>query len=157
MFYPGLLRYVSLRVGEAAAQDLVQSVFTSACRHWDSYDETRGSVGIWLYCIAQNRLKNFYRDHRAQQSLDGQDCGEPLTADYMAEQALLLVEKRDALAKALEQLPERSRRVVVLRYFADLSNQEIARLLHLSHDNVRTILSRSLRQLAQLLKENGYP
>ncbi len=57
------------------------------------------------------------------------------------------------LLVALEQLAERDREVVALRFGGDMTGQEIAQMLDLTLANVQQILSRSLRKLRSLLAE----
>ena len=157
-YYQKLLTFVSNRVGNVeTAQDIVQSVFLSCYRNWDKFDMQRGSVGTWLYCIARNKIKNHYRDQKDNISIDalanegGQEMVDQLSAWHFE-----MLENRDALARALERLPQRNRDIVILSYFGEYTDQEVAEYMNLSHGNVRAILSRSRKLLAQYLKQDGF-
>ncbi|WP_369795275.1 sigma-70 family RNA polymerase sigma factor [Cellulomonas sp. KRMCY2] len=63
--------------------------------------------------------------------------------------------ERDALVRALLQLTERRRRVVVLRYLLDLSEREVADDLNISVGTVKSTASRGLDQLRALLGEQA--
>lgn len=64
--------------------------------------------------------------------------------------------ERDALVRALLQLSERRRRVVVLRYLLDLTEQEVANDLNVSVGTVKSTASRGLAQLRALLSQSGF-
>ena len=157
-YYPKLLAFVCKRVGNVeTAQDIVQSVFLSCYRNWDKYDLQRGGVGTWLYCIARNKVKNHYRDQKDSVSIDALALeGGQEIADQLARCHFEMLENRDALARALECLPQRNRDVVILSYFGEYTDQEVAEYMNLSHGNVRAILSRSRKLLAQHLKQDGF-
>lgn len=153
-----IFRYIRSHVNQyEAAQDLTQNVFTAAWKHWGDYDSASGSMRAWLYCIARNLLKNYYRDKKSIISLEELHLSgllEPTGDDF--QNAVYLMESRSALNRALKGLPERSRQVVVLKYFSEKSNQEIADLLGLSNGNVRVILTRSLQKIYESLKQDGF-
>jgi RNA polymerase sigma-70 factor (ECF subfamily) len=135
------------------AEDLTQRVFERALRAWGRYDAERASVQTWLMTIARNLLIDHYRADRAateEPYLDHHDpVGDPgpqadlgLSAD---------------LAAALEELGERDREILALRFGADLTGPQIAELTGLSLANVQQILSRNLRRLKGALEAAQAP
>ena len=155
-YYQSVYAFVRSHVHQTeAAQDLTADVFLAAYRNWEKFDPQVGSIATWLYCITRNRLKNYYRSQRDQVSLEElQEKGELRLWD--GKQAQRITELRDALARILASLPERNRQIVVLRYFGGKSNQEIADIMQMSHENVRVTLTRTLKKMQDLLKENGF-
>lgn len=157
-YYEPICNYIMSHVGQyEAAQDLTQNVFEAAWRHWQSYDPACGGVRPWLYCIAKNLLKNYYRDAKPTVSLDElHESGAPDPADDAMRGAQELLAQRDALAAALKALPEQHRRIIILRYFGGRTNQEIADMLNMSNGNVRVTLARGLQKLHDILNANGF-
>ena len=94
------------------------------------------------------------RDHRGPDAHLNEPIDERVlpTVEGPEERAIASPE----LVEALATLSDRDREVVALRFGADLSGPEIARMLDLSLANVQQILSRSLRKLRTLL-ENTEP
>lgn len=147
--------YVHKRISnQHDAEELVSEIFEAACRYYPSYDAEKSSIATWLYIIAGSRLKNYFRKSRAIYI----DIGE--LADFLPsaengyesiEAAAQLQQQRNLLAKALESLSERSRQVVVMKYFLNQSTESIAGKLDTTSGNVRVILSRALRQMEQLI------
>jgi RNA polymerase sigma-70 factor, ECF subfamily len=141
--------FLAYRTGERAdAEDLTQLTFERALRSWDNFDDRKASLRTWLIAIARNALVDHYRQR-------GRARHEPL--DEAGEDALAVEEPEigiaPELAVALDQLGEREREVLALRYGADLPGPDIASMLGLSVDNVHQILSRTLRRLRADLEE----
>lgn len=155
-YYQSVYAFVRSHIHQVeAAQDLTADVFMAAYRNWEKFDPQVGSIATWLYCITRNRLKNYYRSQRDLVSIEElQERGELQLLD--GNQVQRITELRDALARILESLPDRNRQIVVLRYFGGKSNQEIAEIMEMSHENVRVTLTRTLKKMQDLLKENGF-
>jgi RNA polymerase sigma factor (sigma-70 family) len=64
-------------------------------------------------------------------------------------------EERDELIRAVDLLPARQRETLVLRYYLDLSDDEIARLMGVSSSTVRSAAHRALATLARTLKQRS--
>jgi RNA polymerase sigma factor (sigma-70 family) len=70
-----------------------------------------------------------------------------------AEAAVLSHEERQAVMQAIRQLPGRQREALVLRFYLDLPDQEIARVMGVRPSTVRSATHRALKALGQLLGE----
>ena len=132
------------------AEDLTQVTFERALRGWRSFDEGRGSARVWLMAIAHNLLVDHYRADRSGQSRSLDEVDEAHLGTSVQAPSLGL---EPELAAALDQLAQREREIVALRFGADLSGPEIAALTDLSLANVQQILSRTLRRLRESLAE----
>ena len=145
-----LLRHAASRED---AEDLLQDVFMACCRHKDDFDPTRCSEMAWLYVIAKNRLKQYYRDQKPVSSLEElAENGQELP-DWSSREAAEVMQCRDLVAKLLLTLDERSRTVLILRYFQQLDSQQIAQRMGLSPVNVRVIQSRAMEKLRQTMEQ----
>jgi len=112
-----------------AAEDLVQETLERACRKWRhicAKDAPDAYVRRIMVNLANDRRRRF---RRAIPVADGPDRTAP--GDRYQQ-----VDSRDQLVRALQQLPMRMRTVVVLRYFHDLSDDEIAADLDISASTV---------------------
>ncbi|MEV1022147.1 SigE family RNA polymerase sigma factor [Streptomyces sp. NPDC050264] len=123
-----------------AAEDLVQETLERACRKWRTIaakDAPDAYVRRIMVNLANDRWRRFRRTvpHR-----DGADRAAP--GDQYGQ-----VDTRDQLVRALQALPMRMRTVVVLRYFHDLSDDEIAADLRISPSTVRSQLARGIGKL----------
>ena len=135
------------------AEDLLQDIFLSCCRHKDDFDPTRCSETAWLYVIAKNRLKQYYRDQKPASSLEElTEKGQELP-DWSSKETAEVMECRDLVARLLLTLDERSRTVLILRFFQELDAQQIAQRLGLTPINVRVIQSRAMDKLRQAMEQ----
>jgi RNA polymerase sigma-70 factor (ECF subfamily) len=146
----GFFAYRLRNRGEA--EDLTQRTFVRALRAWGRYDPEQASTGTWLLAIARNLLIDHFRADRSE-PLD--DVGAERRA-LQADAPLPDLGLEPDLERALGTLNPRERELIALRFGADLTGPEIAKLLDLTLANVQQILSRSLRRMrAQLEATEG--
>ncbi len=139
------------------AEDLTMDVFLKCWNKFSEFDKNKASFGTWLFVIANNRLKNYYRDRK--DIIVADDTTLKLIAEEGSEDELLDVEyyhsMRRYIAKALELLPESQRQVIVLKYYKGLNANEIAERLELSPGNVRVLLSRGIARMRKDFEINN--
>ena len=140
----GLLKYLIAHThSREDAEDILQDVFTSVYEHCSEFDPERCNEQAWLYIIAKRKLVSYYRKFKQEDSIDAMEDYEVPSEDSMS-QATHLMACRQAVALALNKLDERSRSVIVLRFFENMSAEEVGKTLGISAANVRTIQSRAL-------------
>lgn len=138
--------FVAYRVNSRwEAEDLTQQTFERAFKSWNSYDERKASVPTWLLAIARNVIIDDARRRRSRPRESLLD--KPLDLHAQTEGHELDLGISADLAEGLEELGERDRIVLALRFGGDLSGREIAEVMDLSVANVQQIISRSLRRL----------
>jgi RNA polymerase sigma-70 factor (sigma-E family) len=142
--YRGLLRCIRLLVDDPAdAEDIVQETFVRAHRSLGSLRDAAGEAA-YLRSTALNLARSRLRHLRVVRR-HTVDAANAVDAAYNAE--------RPAVIEALRRLPPRQRECVVLRYYLDLSERDIAALLGISTGSVKTHASRALAALAPVLEE----
>lgn len=140
--------FLAYRVADRqSAEDLTQMTFERALRAWGRFDPRRASESTWLVAIARNLLIDHHRRDRSGQLQAIEEGVLPAVAGPEELQGASA-----ELISALEQLTDRDREVIGLRFGAELTGPEIAAILDLSLANVQQILSRSLRKLRTLLE-----
>jgi RNA polymerase sigma-70 factor (ECF subfamily) len=140
-------------VSRETAEDLTASTFEKVIRAWSGYDAERGPERAWVLAIARNLLIDHYRrqSHRDTISTDQHPLLlDTLSSDDWIEQRLTHAELHDWL----EQLGQREREILALRYGGDLRATEIAELTGLTSANVHQIVSRSLRRLRECAEDS---
>ncbi|MER6092678.1 SigE family RNA polymerase sigma factor [Streptomyces bluensis] len=133
---------VVLTGNRETAEDLVQETLERACRKWrtiSAKDSPDAYVRRIMVNLANDRWRRFRRLATTPQP-GGGDL--PASGDEYGQ-----VDSRDQLVRALQRLPMRMRTVVVLRYFHDLSDREIAADLGISPSTVRSQLARGIEKL----------
>lgn len=149
-----LLRFLSSHTDNREdAEDLMQEIFTSCYKAQDRFDSSKCSEVAWLYILAKNRLKNYYRDKKTNVSLDAIETEQKDPTDHMA-QAVHLMHCREVTAEVIKKLDERSQQIIFLRFFEEKSHEEIANILNLSTGNVRVIQSRALKHMEAYLNKH---
>ena len=150
----GLLRFLSSHTDNREdAEDLMQEIFTSCYKAHERFDSSKCSEVAWLFIIAKNRLKNYYRDKKTSSSLDAIEVEQKDSTDYM-EKAVHLMHCRDVAAEVIKTLDKRSQQIILLRFFEEKSHEEIADMLNLTVGNVRVIQCRALKQMESYLNKH---
>ncbi|MGD8623748.1 MAG: sigma-70 family RNA polymerase sigma factor [Anaerolineae bacterium] len=140
---------------EQDAEDMTQETFIRAFRALPRYEIREGiSFEAWLYRIAVNACRSRMR-RKWYQVLPWPDpapqlVGEP---EEQPDRLLLQVEQRDEILEAIDSLGEKHRLVVILRYYAGLSNEEIAQTLNIPSGTVRSRLHVARRRLKETLEQ----
>jgi RNA polymerase sigma-70 factor (ECF subfamily) len=146
-----LLGFLIYRTGDRAlAEDLVADTFEHALRARRGFDRRKASEKTWIYVIALNCLRDQLRKRGAEaRALERTVAGQVVwdTADWTA-----AMHDRDELARALESLSPEEREAVALRYGADLTIPEIAKLLKKPQSTARGRVFRGLGKLRDQLR-----
>jgi len=133
------------------AEDLTSDVFFSVYKNLHKYDANKSFITTWLYAIAYNRLKNYYKSRKDiiydTEYLIEMDNGIHIVKYDFSEQE----EWRIVLKNVIQELPERNKRIVFMKYYCNMTSKEIGRSLDISPGNVRIILKRSLAILKSKL------
>jgi RNA polymerase sigma-70 factor (ECF subfamily) len=136
------------------AEDATERTFSAALAAIDGFVDEGATFRAWLFRIAHNQLANALRSLHRHQAASLEVVAEPrATADPAG--LLSLAEEARGLRRALDQLPEDRRQVVVLRFVDGLSAREIGEVLGRSEGAVRVLQHRALRQLAEMLATGG--
>lgn len=156
-FYPRVYRFVLSKIGDIeAAEDLAQEVMVAALRNYASYDPKRSSLATWVFVIARNRLKNYYRDRRVAESIDAKEGFDLPSGEELQDEAVAFQEQRDLIRRALDELEERDRIIVEGFFLFDKTNVEIAEELGITANNVGVAKKRALAKLRLILVSLGY-
>lgn len=131
---------------KATAEDIVQEAFLRLQRAWPRLDHTR-PVATYLRTTAFNLARSGFR--RRLVVLRHRPSAPAHAAS--AEAGVILREDQREVAEALRSLSARQRECVLLRYWADLADRDIAATLGLSPNSVKTHLRRGLAALEQRL------
>ncbi|HVP07695.1 MAG TPA: sigma-70 family RNA polymerase sigma factor [Candidatus Acidoferrum sp.] len=153
---------------ENDAEDLVQEAFAKAYRFWDKF-EPGSNCRAWLFKIMTNIFINEYRSKsRAPVSVNVDDIDDnylygqlaQLAPEENPEQQLFAKIFDDDVRKAIEELPDDFRLVVILSFLEGFSYQEIAEIADLQLGTVKSRLHRGRKLLQKKLFDyaikNGY-
>lgn len=138
------------------AEDATMEIFLKVREKLHQYDASRPFTA-WLYKVAANHCWDLLRRRRVRQDLETADVDElPLEHPDPGQLEQLIVERSgQEVRRALGRLPARSRMALVLRYYSDLSYDEIADSLGVRRAFVGVVLLRARHQLRDALLEGG--
>lgn len=148
-------RYIAYRVGDPAlADDLTADVFVSMVRNIGQYEFRGRPFLAWLYAIAGNTCKMYYRRQNRtefeplpEEMIDSETGPEDVTQLQLTHERLLA---------AMPRLTESQRQVILLKFIEGLNNAEVAAILEKSEGAVRVLQHRALAALRQALVEGRH-
>jgi RNA polymerase sigma-70 factor (ECF subfamily) len=145
-----LLGFLVYRTGDRAhAEDVMADTFERVLRTRFRFDPRKSSEKTWIYTIAMNVLRDQAR-RRGAESRALERAPEPVLSGGHA--AYDLVDDRDELRRALDQLTAEEREAVALRFGADLTVPEISRV---TGEKLSTVEGRVYRALRKMRDELG--
>jgi RNA polymerase sigma-70 factor (ECF subfamily) len=152
-FADPLFRYLYARCGDASlAEELAGDLWVRVVERLPRFqlqgDDHVAAFAAWLYQIARNLVIDMYR-RRGEQHVD---LPETLVAPAARpDEQILAAEAEQELRSVIEQLTPEQREVILLRFFEERSNAEVARLTGRSEGAVKVMQHRALGTLARKL------
>ncbi len=144
-YVAGLLR------DRSAAEEVTSQAFERAWRRRRQLDRGRGSPRAWLFGIARNAALDELRRLKRQAPLPGDEASRGPAGGVSPRPAggdpAEVAVRRTALRQAMDGLKPRERELVALKYFAGLTNAEIAQVIGASESNAGTRLHRVIEKL----------
>ena len=139
--------YMRLTGDRALSEDLVQDVFYRILKYRHTY-RPGSPFKAWMYQVARNaRRDNFHRQHIEVEFEE--QMAEPLTPkDTLADE-----QQNQLLRRALLQLPEDKREVLLLSRFQEMKYSEIAQILGCQVGTVKVRVFRAMQELRQVIAE----
>jgi RNA polymerase sigma-70 factor, ECF subfamily len=145
-YFPRLYAYVAARVGHVPdTEDLVSIIFMKVVTALDRFEyRGEGAFAAWLFSIAHNEVSQFYRkQHPTALLMDDLPDEESDVPD----QVIIRREQFARLHNLIGTLSPRRQEIVMLKFFGELRNQEIAAVLGLDERTIASHLCRALEDL----------
>ena len=153
--FPILFR-VAYRIAgsEEAAEDLCQETFFRLYEKKMVFPNSE-EAKYWLIRVVKNAALNYAKRKMRERKAYQKAFREDNRITETGESILLKKESREEVLKALEQLPENLRTVLILKEYTELNYKEIGRALGISEGNVKVRVFRARERLAALLSEDS--
>ncbi len=143
-----LIRLAYIMLGDLpSAEDVVQEAFCGLYRRWYRLKDASSA----MYYVRASVL-NGCRSALRRKAVRRRGLGHQPSA-VSAEAVVLSGEEREEVIRALGRLPHRQREVLVLRFYSDLSDEQIARVMGIRQSTVRSAAYRALETLGRDLRE----
>ncbi|MBR1742584.1 MAG: RNA polymerase sigma factor [Lachnospiraceae bacterium] len=158
-YYPDVLRYCFYHCQDKEeAKDLAQDTFLHFFRGFSDY-KYRGKTKNYLYTIAGNLCKNFYKKTKEYltESLDDTVFAENMLSGQFSENYMEKHMTTQLVVRiCLEKLKEEYREVLILYYYQELKQSEIADLLGIGLPLVKYRLKKAKEQMEIFLRMEGF-
>lgn len=154
-YFPRVYNFLFARLKDTTStDDVISEVFIKVFNNLSKYNGQRGSFSTWLFRIAINQSTDYLRKIQNRKENTWEDFFDPAIPQHEEPEAKLLInERKQELLKAMENLKERDRYILELKYWSDLSNKEIADIMDISPANVGIILFRAIGSLKKFMNE----
>ena len=126
----------------ARAEEVTQDIFLKIWKALPNYDG-RATPGTWLYAIARNTCLAAARAESYRKTVPLDPSQEPASAPQASNDVVVYVER----------LPAVQRQVITLFYLQDRSVEEVARMLDIPGNTIKSHLRRARLALAEMMKE----
>jgi RNA polymerase sigma-70 factor (sigma-E family) len=147
--YAGLVRLATLLLrDQAVAEEVVQDAFVALHRRWRKLRDPHAAVAYLRTSVVHNTRSVQRRRAVAARHPDDRPLDVP-----SAEHGAMRSVAGDAVVEALRGLPARQREALVLRYYADLSEADIAAAMNISRGAVKSHTSRGMAALRSRLEQ----
>lgn len=157
-YYVSVYNFARMMLREsAAAEEILQETFLSVARSARTY-EPRGTFRTWLMRIARNRCLNRLESQRTRREIFVDDqAGVVLqypSREPSPPEMVLADEQMALIRQAMQNLPDRQREAISLYAFEEMTYQQIADVLDLPINTVKTLIHRARASLAETLNHD---
>jgi RNA polymerase sigma-70 factor (ECF subfamily) len=160
-YYHKILSYSIYRtMNVEIARDITSETFFKALKNLWQFKWAGAPFSSWLYRIASNEIKMYFRHHKyepssLEEAVEENNMPELSSRKDLEAEIMLAQERLDengelmTVLKALKELPEKYQEVITLRFYQELKIEEIAAMLNSKEGTVKSLLSRGLRMLKE--------
>ncbi|HRQ24585.1 MAG TPA: RNA polymerase sigma factor [Anaerolineales bacterium] len=149
-YLPGVYKRVRYVVPESDIEDVTQEIFIAALKSLPSF---RGDsrFGTWLRTLTNHKVAEFYRKRNRKQEPPLASLSEAV--GRMEGNVPSVLEERILIQRALKNLPDNYREVILLRFAEDLQFNEIAELMDQNLEATKSLFRRAISALRNHLDE----
>lgn len=152
----GLILFMTRYVKDLyVAEELTEDIFFKLMTRKPRFDE-RSSFKTWLYTIGRNSAIDYIRRFHRASPVDGECLQKMQDEEAELERAYLKAEQKIIVNHILQQLAPEYARVLHLRYFEELDNEQVAAVMRISNQQARNMLYRARQKLKTELEKAGF-
>ncbi|MCA9383813.1 sigma-70 family RNA polymerase sigma factor [Candidatus Dojkabacteria bacterium] len=152
-YLPKIYRYILNRTANKdLAEDLTSQTFVKAMTKIKTYKDHGKSFGSWLYRIAHNNLIDHFRKNKPTAIFDI----NLIESEAAAEDHAMDSERKRAILHAISKIPEQYQEIISLKFFEELSNDEIADVIGTNKTNIAVKIHRSMKSLEKVLSKKEF-
>jgi len=155
-YFKQIFKYLLIRTNtQEDAEDMTEIVFMKAWEHLPQFGGKKKERNFrpWLYRIAHNTVVDHYRTRKHFLPLE--TALQTSLSEGEPDRIALKNEESRRVIQAIKQLDEISQKVIVSRFYGDLSHKETALSIGINVDIVRIIQYRALKKIKDMLREDN--
>ena len=145
---------VKSRVPLQDAEDVTQEVFLAVVRSLDGF-KYRSRFSTWLYTIVNRQIADFYRKRGNREGEQAVSLDSVAGAMASEAQEYERADERIIVQKALNDLPEHYREVILMRFADGLTFAEIAEQRGQSLEAVKSLYRRAIQAMRKVMTDDG--
>jgi RNA polymerase sigma factor (sigma-70 family) len=147
-YLPKVYRYINYRItDEHLAEDLTSIVFEKALTKFKTFSSDKAKFSTWIFTIARNTLIDHYRVSHKEKIVQLEDVTNPGIPTISPDEESDRSEEILVLQSCLAELSHSEQEIISLKFGAEMTNRQIAKMLSLSESNVGIIIYRAIRKL----------
>lgn len=154
-FFPRVYKFLLAKTANAdIADEIVSNTFLKMYEHLKEYNSKRAAFSTWLYRIAENELKMFWRSNyrRTDHEEEFDEEFDPAAPEFQEPENIVLQSEREIqIRRALEKLSERERKIIEMTYWLNYPPRKIAEVLDMTPNHVSVVLKRAKANLKNFL------
>lgn len=150
-YYDSVYKYIYVCVKDKwNAEDIISTVFVKVYENVDKLGDV-SEVRNWIFRVAHNAVIDFRRKNGKVIPIDTfMDEGKE-DDEY---ENIVTRDEFKTVKKYIEQLPEETRNIIYMRFYADLKFKDIAQTLNKPENTIKTTLSRAMKKIKQNLEKS---
>lgn len=151
-FFPLVYNRIFTQIKDRSiTDDVVSEIFMKVALNLNKYNR-KFAFSTWIFAIARNIMADYFRkQNRNREDSCYEFCDYPAPIGEQPEEKILSDEIIENLLRAMGKLSYRQRKILELKYWAEFSNVEIAKIMNLSASNVGYIHYQAIKKLRELM------
>lgn len=151
-YYDDIYRFCYYKTGNASlSYDLTQETFLKLIKYIGNYRD-KGKFKGYLITIAINVCNTyFYKNNIDLEEFDGNQNYAPKSSNELEK-----IEEKDIVVQALNELPEKQKEVIILKYYEELKIKDISKILDEKVPTIKSRLKQGMEKLSRYLGKEDF-
>lgn len=155
-YYKKVLEFVYKRVSSREiAEDLTSEIFEKILKSIEDFKWQGITISAWIFRIARNNIIDFYRKNSKRKTDSSLDDYSNIIESTLKNSEDMMIESQEYvnLYDSIREFDEEDQYLIYYKFFEDLSNNEIAKVMKMTETNVGTRLHRIRKKISKNLKK----